>query len=104
MSDRSHSCTPEKIAKERNRFLLFGAIAISLAVGFGYSMASIRYQNLMVQIANTNQVELNKAHILAQSAKDRIHRRYMRQINEMRKERIALDAEFKALLLSKGVE
>ena len=84
--------------------MVFGAIAIALAVGFGYSMASIRYQNLMVQMANTSQIELNKAHILAQSSKDRIHRRYMRQINEMRKERIAIEAEYKALLLSKGAE
>jgi N-acetylmuramic acid 6-phosphate (MurNAc-6-P) etherase len=101
MSDQSFDRESIRVKKERNRFLVCGALSIALAVGFGYSMASIRYQNLMVQVSATNQIELNKAHSMAQAAKDRIHRRYMRQINDLRKERAALDAEFKALILSR---
>lgn len=104
MSGQSFDGESVRVKKERSRFMLYGALGVALSVGFGYSVASIRYQSLMVQISSTSQIELNKAHELSQAAKDRIHRRYMRQINDLRKERIALDAEFKALLLSKGAE
>jgi len=78
MSDQ-FSCDPKRVTKERNRFLGYGALAIALAVGFGYSMASIKYQESFVIIADT-------------SAKERasLHRRYMTQIHAKDKEIQAL--------------
>lgn len=79
MSDQSHSCDPKRIARQRNLFLCFGALAISLAVGFGYSMASIKYQETFATIADT-------------TAKERasLHNRYMRQLGKKDKEIAAL--------------
>lgn len=79
MSDQSHSCDPKKAAKDRKLFLCFGALAIALAVGFGYSMASIKYQETFATIAET-------------TAKERasLHNRYMRQLGKKDKEIAAL--------------
>lgn len=75
MSDQSHSCDHKRVSKERMLFLCFGALAIALAVGFGYSMASIKYQETFAVIAET-------------SAKERasLHNRYMRQLGKKDKE------------------
>lgn len=75
MSDQSHSCDSKRIARERNRFLAYGALSIALAVGFGYSMAASKYQGAFITIAET-------------AAKERasLHRRYMRQLNAKDKE------------------
>lgn len=79
MSDQSHSCDPKKAAKDRKLFLCFGALAIALAVGFGYSMASIKYQEAFATIAET-------------AAKERtsLHNRYIRQLGKKDKEIAAL--------------
>lgn len=51
MSDQSpHSCSPEGRAKERRLFLCYAGLAIALAVGFGYSMASMKFQDNLVRI------------------------------------------------------
>lgn len=81
MSDQSHSCDPKRVARERNRFLAYGALSIALAVGFGYSMAASKYQGAFITIAEV-------------AAKERasIHRRYMRQLNDKDKELVELRA------------
>lgn len=51
MSDQSpHKCSPEGRAKERSLFLCYAGLAIALAVGFGYSMASMKFQENLVRI------------------------------------------------------
>lgn len=51
MSDQSpHSCSPEGRAKERRLFLCYAGLAIALAVGFGYSVASMKFQDNLVRI------------------------------------------------------
>ena len=51
MSDQSpHSCSLEGRAKERRLFLCYAGLAIALAVGFGYSMASMKFQDNLVRI------------------------------------------------------
>lgn len=51
MSDQlHHKCSPEGRAKERRLFLCYAGLAIALAVGFGYSMASMKYQDNLVRI------------------------------------------------------
>lgn len=80
MSDQSTtSCDPKAAASERTRFLAYGALSIALAVGFGYSMASIKYQEAFTTIAET-------------TAKERksLHNRYMRQLSKRDKEVAAL--------------
>ena len=75
MSDQSHSGAPSKAAADYRRFICYGALSIALAVGFGYSMASIKYQETFAVIAET-------------SAKERasLHNRYMRQLGKKDKE------------------
>lgn len=75
MSEQSHSCEPARIARERNRFLCYGALSIALAVGFGYSMASLKYQESFATIAET-------------TAKERasLHNRYIRQLSKRDRE------------------
>lgn len=51
MSDQSpHKCSPEGRAKERRLFLCYAGLAIALAVGFGYSMASMKFQDNLVKV------------------------------------------------------
>ena len=51
MFDQSpHKCSPEGRAKERRLFLCYAGLAIALAVGFGYSMASMKFQENLVRI------------------------------------------------------
>lgn len=71
MSDQSHSCDLGKTAKDRRLAICFGALAIALSVGFGYSMASMKYQESFATIAET-------------TAKERasLHNRYMRQLTK----------------------
>lgn len=75
MSDQSHSCDPRKAAKDRKLFLCFGALAIALAVGFGYSMATIQYQGIVKESAE-----------LAAKERASLHNRYMRQLGKKDKE------------------
>lgn len=51
MSDQlHHKCSPEGRAKERRLFLCYAALSIALAVGFGYSMASMKFQDNLVKV------------------------------------------------------
>lgn len=51
MSDPSpHNCIPENRAKERRLFLCYAGLAIALSAGFGYSMASMKFQDNLVRI------------------------------------------------------
>ena len=51
MSDQSpHKCSPESRAKEQRLFLCYAGLAIALAVGFGYSMASMKFQENLVKV------------------------------------------------------
>lgn len=90
MSDQSHSCDPRNVSRERTRFLCYGALSIALAVGFGYSMASMRYQDAFAVIAETTAKEFTA--IAERSAKERasLHNRYMRQLGKKDKEIAAL--------------
>lgn len=75
MSEQSHSCDPSRAARERNRFLCYGALSIALAVGFGYSMASLKYQETFAVIAET-----------ATKERASLHNRYMRQLGKRDKQ------------------
>lgn len=51
MSDQlHHKCSPDSRAKERRLFLCYAGLAIALAVGFGYSMASMKFQDNLVKV------------------------------------------------------
>lgn len=75
MSDPSIQCSDRAHATQLRMFLCYGALAIALAVGFGYSMASINYQHDFAEVAQTSSNE-----------RDSLHRRYMRQLNAKDKE------------------
>jgi hypothetical protein len=79
MSELSHSCDPIKAATDRRRFLCYGALTVALAVGFGYSMASMKYQSVFGEVAET-----------AKKERDSMHNRYMRQLGKKDKEIAAL--------------
>jgi hypothetical protein len=86
MSEQSHSCDPSRIAKERNRFLCYGALSIALAVGFGYSMASLKYQETFAVISENHQQAF--AELVEASSKERasLHNRYIRQLSKRDKQ------------------
>jgi len=76
MSDQSPSpCDHKRIARERSRFLCYGALSIALAVGFGYSMAAMRYQGAFAAIAEVGSKERTS-----------LHNRYMRQLGKRDRE------------------
>ena len=61
MSDQSpHSCSLEGRAKERRLFLCYAGLAIALAVGFGYSMASMKSQDNLVKVTEIHAETINK--------------------------------------------
>lgn len=74
MSEQSHECKPPKQGS-RGMFLCFGALAVALSIGFGYSMATLRYQAMAYQHAE-----------LAAKERASLHNRYMRQLNRKDKE------------------
>lgn len=90
MSDQSHSCDPTRAAADRRRFLCYGALTVALAVGFGYSMASLKYQSVFAEISETTAKEFTA--VAERSAKERasLHNRYMRQLGKKDKEIAAL--------------
>jgi hypothetical protein len=90
MSDQSHSADPKKSAKDRKLFLCFGALAIALAVGFGYSMATIQYQGVMYDNAELESKERAAYAELASKERASLHNRYMRQLGKKDKEIAAL--------------
>lgn len=92
MSEQSHECKPPKQGN-RGMFLCFGALAVALSIGFGYSMATLRYQAMAYQHAE-----------LAAKERASLHNRYMRQLNAADKRYFQLDAEYKALAHSRGKE
>lgn len=80
MSAQSHECKQSKLGS-RGMFLCFGALAVALSIGFGYSMATLRYQ------------ELNYRHAeLAAKERANLHNRYVRQLNRKDKELVELRA------------
>lgn len=55
MSDQSHhECTPESRRKDRRLFLVYAALTVALAAGFGYSMALMKFQDNLVHIAEVH--------------------------------------------------
>lgn len=86
MSEQSHSCDPSRIAKERNRFLCYGALSIALAVGFGYSMASLKYQETFAVISANHQQAFAELAETANKERARLHNRYMRQLGKRDKQ------------------
>lgn len=90
MSDQYHSCDPQKAAKDRKLFLCFGALAIALAVGFGYSMASIAYQDTLAAMDAKYQDAIASVSLSASKERASLHNRYMRQLGKKDKEITAL--------------
>lgn len=80
MSAQSHECKPPKQGN-RGMFLCFGALAVALSIGFGYSMATLRYQELSYQHAE-----------LAAKERAMLHNRYIRQLSRKDKELVELRA------------
>lgn len=61
MSDQSpHSCSSEGRSKERRLFLCYAGLAIALAVGVGYSMASMKFQDSLVKVTEMHAETINK--------------------------------------------
>lgn len=81
MSELSPSCDPIKAAADRRRFLCYGALTVALAVGFGYSMASLKYQSVFADVTE-----------LAAKERKSLHNRYMRQLGKKDKEIAAIIA------------
>ncbi len=81
MSEQFHNCDPVKAAADRRRFLCYGALTVALAVGFGYSMASLKYQSVFSDVAE-----------LAAKERTSLHNRYMRQLGKKDKEIAAIIA------------
>lgn len=71
MSDQLHQCDTASARKELRKFKAFGALAIGLAIGFGYSMASIQHQENSLQASE-----------LALKERNSLHNRYMRQLSK----------------------
>lgn len=70
MSEQSHSCA-RKSERNRHAFLWFGALTVALSVGFGYSMAALKHQDVTYQHAE-----------LAEKERKSLHNRYMRMLGK----------------------
>jgi hypothetical protein len=90
MSEQLHHCDPARAAKERKLSIFYAAIAIALAVGFGYSMASIKYQDTLAAMDATHQEVLADVTLIASKERASLHNRYMRQLGKKDKEISAL--------------
>ena len=90
MSDQSQHCDPARASKERKLFMAYGAITIALAVGFGYSMASIKYQDTLAAMDAKHQEVLADVSFAASKERASLHNRYMRQLGKKDKEIAAL--------------
>lgn len=92
MSEQFHNCDPIKAAADRRRFLCYGALTVALAVGFGYSMASLKYQSVFADVAELASKERVEAATLANKERASLHNRYMRQLGKKDKEIAAIIA------------
>lgn len=90
MSDQSQHCDPVRASKERRLFMVYGAISIALAVGFGYSMASIKYQDTLAAMDAKHQDVLADVSFAASEERASLHNRYMRQLSKKDNEIAAL--------------
>jgi len=71
MSGQLHQCDTVLARKELRKFKIFSVLAIGLAIGFGYSMASIQHQEVSL-----------KASELALKERTSLHNRYIRQLSK----------------------
>lgn len=63
-------CKHNRRSKDRLIFMSLASLAIGLAVGFGYMVASIHFQVTFIEMTSTHSAE-----------REALHRRYMRQMN-----------------------
>lgn len=77
MSEQSHNCK-----KHRGAFLCFGALTVALSIGFGYSMATLRYQEMILQHADLAASERSLLIDSAAMERKSLHNRYVRQLNK----------------------